>query len=723
MEILNYDIETHSFVKTSKNLGDMVTKVRELNWDYSEKDYEFDLRYMKIVDTLFKEKIKIQSKRNTKSNEDAELVKYLYSQIPKPKENTFKCNIVFYGDDLKSLRIDYFCLSSIVNIIMNILDNIINQFNFPQLLSEVIEQNNFSRIMDIALWGKSIMKYKDEFKEVENISFCLSSSHDDNINIYYVILFSYFYKVLFPKVKSVTINLNEVRINNVYNIDKNPYKIRESDVVLFCKKFENLFLSNLIITSLLTNYDSLHALRIIMSESFINEINYIIDKEFEKSHFKEMISKKISLIYFRKLMMIKKISKLSITINSLDIFLFKEIINLIALHTDAQELELQLFSEPKFFNLRKLYLNYLTGQEFQDIDPNIIEKYQIIMYPYIDSLDESIIPLIEEEKIPDLLFPFFKKNINNLKLILNDYVKNYKTFYLDISPYEELCKYDNYNIEIILFVFVVLCAFENSSLIKTLQLKCLNINYSSVLHIKKKINKLISGKLIDLSNCKELENLGLNMEGISLLLDFNTIPVDNLKKLSFELSTLQDVKALSEYLKNKKKELIKLTEFKLSITINDSEKIFDELLKILENIPCNLETLKLTIENNIGKKELVKIVKAMNKNMNLLEKLNNLSLHCNSRELDNYLDENKINNLKEYLHEKNANFVGKCKSSAENRRITLSLLKWPKLDILTSIMLSFNKIVNNSEVKNSKKIFSKIFDFMGKSQDFFVFVN
>ena len=161
----------------------------------------------------------------------------------------------------------------------------------------------------------------------------------------------------------------------------------------------------------------------------------------------------------------------------------------------------------------------------------------------------------------------------------------------------------------------------------------------------------------------------------------------------------------------------------MSITINDSEKIFDELLKILENIPCNLETLKLTIENNIGKKELVKIVKAMNKNMNLLEKLNNLSLHCNSRELDNYLDENKINNLKEYLHEKNANFIGKCKSSAENKRITLSLLKWPKLDIMTSIMLSFNKIVNNTEVKNSKKIFSKIFDFMGKSQDFFVFVN
>ena len=59
-----------------------------------------------------------------------------------------------------------------------------------------------------------------------------------------------------------------------------------------------------------------------------------------------MISKKLSLLYFRKLMLIKTISKLSLTINSLDTFLFREIINLIALHHDAQDLELQLFSEP-----------------------------------------------------------------------------------------------------------------------------------------------------------------------------------------------------------------------------------------------------------------------------------------------------------------------------------------------------------------------------------------
>ena len=720
METLSYDMESHSFVKTNIQLGDMITKIREISWDYMEKDPDFSLKYMKTVDTLLKEKTKIPTKKNVKINEDAELIRIIHNQVSNPKENKFQCNLLFNENDPKSLKIDYCCLISIGNIISLILDNIIHENNFPQLLFELTEHSNFSRIMDIELWGKSLMKYKDIFNEVENISFSLSSSHDDTFNINYVILFSYFYKVLFPKVKKITINLNEVRINNIYNIDKNPYKIRVNDIVSFCQKFERLFLSNFIIISLISNYDTLSALRIIMSESFINEINHIFDKEYEKSQFKEMISKNLSLIYFRKLMLIKTISKLSLTINALDTFLFREIINLIALHHDTQDLELQLFSEPKFLNLRKLYLNYLSSQDFHEIDPNIIEKYQIIMYQYIDSLDEYILPLIEEEKLPDLLFPLFKKNITNLKLILNEFIKNYKNFYLDISPYEELCKYDNYNIEIILFVCVVLFAFEQSTSIKTLELKCLNISYSSVLQIKKKINHLISGKLADLTNCKDLESITLNMEGISLILDFNKIPVNNLKKLIIDISTIRDIKELNMALNNKKNELVKLTELKLNISLNENDKIFDEFLKIFENIPCNLENLRLTIENMIGKNELLRIITAMKKNLHLLEKKINCILHCNSKELS--LFENKINNLNEYFQSK-VNCVGKCKSSVESKRITIPLIKWPELKIMTSVLLSFNMLVKTNEIKNKDKIFSKIFNFMGKSQDLLVILN
>jgi hypothetical protein len=432
---------------------------------------------MKYIDGLYGDKIKNQNKKNIKGTEIAEIVKLVFYQIPKPNENIFKNNITYSDDSKKSLKIDYLCLISICNIIWYILKDIVEQKAFPQLLNEILEQNNYSKIMDVKIWDASLMKYKNDFNKVESISFNLTGSHDANIELYYTILFYYFYKVLFPNVHQISINLNETKINNIYNSDKNPYKIKENDIISFCDKFKNLFLSNFIITGLIGSNVSLQALRIVMYESYIHEIIHIFSNEFEKSRFKDKISIKHSLIYFRKLMLINEISRLSITINCLDRILFKEIINLIALHRNIEILELQLFSDQKSFNLRKLYLNYLRGLEFDEIDPEINEKYQIIMYPYIDSLD-NISPLIEEEKIPDLLFPFFKKNINNLRLVLNDYIKIYKSFYLDISPYEELCKYDNYNIEILLFIYIVLSALETSSMINRLQLKCLNINYN-----------------------------------------------------------------------------------------------------------------------------------------------------------------------------------------------------------------------------------------------------
>ena len=349
------------------------------------------------------------------------------------------------------------------------------------------------------------------------------------------------------------------------------------------------------------------------------------------------------------------------------------------------------------------------------------------MYPYMENLDENIVPLIEEEKIPDLLFPLFKKNINNLKLILNDYVKHYKSFYLDISPYEELCKYDNYNIELILFVFVVLCAFENSNSLRRLQLICVNINYSAVFEIKKKINKLIDEKLADLSECKELETLNLNMAGISLLLDFNKLSV-SLKKLFIDISTLRDMQELNQAFKNKKNELVNLAEVKLVLNLTENDQIFNELLKIFGNLPCNLENLKLTIENNIDIHELLQIFKAIHNNIdiNLIEKKINISLHCNSKELESYLDDNRINSLIEYFQNNNANFIGKCKLNGELRRrnaFIFTLIKWPKKDILSSIILSFNKNVNKNEMENKEKIFSRIFNYMGKSQDFIVCLN
>ena len=514
MEILNYNYKKHTFERMpdySKKLSDLVVKAKEIIWDYEECgiDNLLDIKLMKYIDGLYGDKTKNQNKKNTKGTEIAEIVKLVFYQLPKPNENIFKNNLTYSDDSKKSLKIDYLCLISICNIIWYILKDIVDQKNFPQLLNEILEQNNYSKIMDVKIWDASLMKYKNDFNKVESISFNLSGSHDANIELYYSILFYYFYKVLFPNVHHIYINLNETKINNIYNADKNPYKIRENDVISFCDKFKYLFLSNFIITSLIGSNVNLQSLRIVMYESYIHEIIHVFSNEFEKSRFREKISIKHSLIYFRKLMLISQISRLSLTINCLDRILFKEIINLIALNRNTEILELQLFPDQKPYNLRKLYLNYLRGLEFDEIDPEINEKYQIIMYPYVDSLD-NISPLIEEEKIPDLLFPIFKKNINNLRLALNDYIKAYKSFYLDISPYEELCKYDNYNVEILLFIYIILSALETSSMINKLQIQCLNINYISVQQIKKTINKLKKEKLKEENKNVELKDIDLS---------------------------------------------------------------------------------------------------------------------------------------------------------------------------------------------------------------------
>ena len=741
MEILNYNYKKHTFERMpdySKKLSDLVVKAKEIIWDYEEGgiDNLLDIKLMKYIDGLYGDKTKNQNKKNTKGTEIAEIVKLVFYQLPKPNENIFKNNLTYSDDSKKSLKIDYLCLISICNIIWYILKDIVDQKNFPQLLNEILEQNNYSKIMDVKIWDASLMKYKNDFNKVESISFNLSGSHDANIELYYSILFYYFYKVLFPNVHHIYINLNETKINNIYNADKNPYKIRENDVISFCDKFKYLFLSNFIITSLIGSNVNLQSLRIVMYESYIHEIIHVFSNEFEKSRFREKISIKHSLIYFRKLMLISQISRLSLTINCLDRILFKEIINLIVLNRNTEILELQLFPDQKPYNLRKLYLNYLRGLEFDEIDPEINEKYQIIMYPYVDSLD-NISPLIEEEKIPDLLFPIFKKNINNLRLALNDYIKAYKSFYLDISPYEELCKYDNYNVEILLFIYIILSALETSSMINKLQIQCLNINYISVQQIKKTINKLKKEKLkeenknvelkdIDLSKCEVLESIIFNMTGISFFVDFSKLPINSLKSLDIEISSLRDLKSINEGLKSQKDKFKKLTEIRLNICINIFEDIFDELLKIFENIPFSVKNIKITIENIIGKSELYRILKAYHRNIRKEQKINCL-LDCNSKELEGFFDESKIKLLKDSYNAENGFFINKCELKTLKHKnqatiikeITFSLVDWPEKNIMESIINSFTKSVNEYKdfQRYNKNIFSRIFSFIGNTHE------
>ena len=213
------------------------------------------------------------------------------------------------------------------------------------------------------------------------------------------------------------------------------------------------------------------------------------------------------------------------------------------------------------------------------------------------------------------------------------------------------------------------------------------------------------------------------MAGISLYLDFNKLSVDNLRKIIIEISTLKDMKAFNEALRNLNDRLLNLVKIKLCLVLNDNDKIFEEFLNIYDNIPLNIDIFKLTIENTIGKNELIKIMKGVYKNINITrDKKANYILYCNSKELEGYLHDIKINYLREYFLDNNVSFVEKCKYNEEqNKRISLSLIKKPQIDKIKPIIFCFNKIVNNNEI--NKILCSKIFSFMGKEQSFIINLN
>jgi hypothetical protein len=151
------------------------------------------------------------------------------------------------------------------------------------------------------------------------------------------------------------------------------------------------------------------------------------------------------------------------------------------------------------------------------------------------------------------------------------------------------------------------------------------------------------------------------------------------------------MKAINEGLKNLKNNLLKLNDMKITICVNISTEIFNECIKIYDNLPLNLEIFILTIENIIGQNDLVKIIKNCHRNIKFVSGKNILyCLVCDSQELEMYLDNFRVHNLKSIFASNGCDFVKKCKLKVgEMKKITLTLTKWPERNILESIIFAF----------------------------------
>ena len=644
MEILNCEYKNNNLeIKKDKvNLGSIVGDI-QVNFYQLDEDLEkfYILENMKI----FANRSKSVGKIWNPNMEKAELIKNIVLQSNPGIPSNINLEI-----ENKKIRVDYFCIKSISNDIIRLLKTIVDKKDYQKILVELIEQSNLNRSIDDKKKDSSLYlkQISDKFNNVEEISFELSDKKDENFEINNILLFYFFYKLLFPKVNSIIINLDLIQLSEKYNQLKNPYNFKDDKIKEFAENFKNIIFANFLVTcAIMLSNETLAKLKIEASESYINEINYIINKQCKNKNYTEKIMKENGLILFKKLMKIKNINNLSLSINCLDRFLFNELISFITLNRNMQILELNLFYNPKFFIMRKIYLNYLKGQDYYEIDPNIMDKYAIVYFPYIETLEKDIPSRVEEEKIPDLIFPEFKKNLNILKMILNEYIISFCEFSLDISPYDELSKYENYNVEIILFIFSILLFLEKSKNIKTLRLKCSNIDYNLVSLILKKINKLISLKLIDFSGCEKLSNLSLEIQGISLILNFSKLPFNSLEKLDLSISALKDIEKLDEFFKEHKDDLKNLTQLNLSFPfVYDFDNSTKSFIKIFDNLPPNLKILTINNENMMQKEDILEIIKKIQNNKISL----NCELKCECFELEEFLNDNKIEDLKVFLN-------------------------------------------------------------------------
>ena len=712
MEILNCQYENHKLeIKEqdkTKDLANLVVKIQENFFDIEDDmDSLYILENMRMYEAIFGDRSKYGGKNISLSEERAVLIRIVCQQIGKEKPYCLN-----FKKNNKKLKIDYLCLESIATVIKKMLENIIDKEDFHRWLDEIIEKNNFSSIMNCEIWGMPLKQIKTAFNQVEELSFELSGNNDDEFDINYI---------------SITINLDVFKASKKISELKNPYDFKVSKVGEISKSFDNLFLANFLITCIIAiskDAFTLNKLKIKSSESYINENNYIICNEYKNKNIKEKIRKEKGFILFKKLMKIKTMTSLSFSINCLDRFLFKEIINFIAMRQTIKSLELNLFFNPKFFNKRKIYLNYLGGQDFTEIDPNTIDKYGIVYFPYIRMLGEDIMSIIEEEKIPDLLYPEFKKNLNNLKIILNQYIITLNEFSLDITPYDELIKYENYSVQIILFILVIFFSLEKSKEIETIKLKCSNYEYLYVSQIMKRINKLITPRLIDLSKCEKLKKLELDVQGISLFIDFDKLPFNSLQKLDISISNLKDMEKVSAFLKNNKNNLFQLTQLNISLLfVYDTNFIMKEFIKIFENIPPCIKELIINNENLMRKEEILEILKKIRNN-----KISFIcKLECVCPEIEKFASDKKLNDFQTFLNTKGNIKADNLKLILESKKcINIDFILFPDVDKINSIIFCLNKIIKDSGDKKEdqyKKIYSNIIKFMAKRQNISILLN
>ena len=727
----NKKIEIIPKEKKDNEITNKITNIQQCNINFTLNLFNlFSPHKLLLFKNIMKNKIII--KEELSNDEKYKYIELLYNNLQNYLEIK-KCNIEI--SDKKTLHLNINSFKSLTEFYMKIIFQIIrNKLNLKECINKMINDGEFKTfISNEKIWNKTLYDYISYFKNIEFISFSLSDNYE-NFEIEIILLFYYFYGFLFKEVNRFYINLN---IKNNYN----SYQISKTKLVESVEKNENLIISNLILINIISKNGKLKELFISLDDSNMNEFYSIFTKQFEND-FINNINIFESSLYFKNLMYLNSIEKLSFEFVSLDPMLFIQNNELILrFYNHLTHLKLIFFPyKNNKINFRKILFNHNFFKfKGKNIDNNINN--------YVDSIiiheNKSSIKILNEEKIPKFLFDLFIENLNTLRMTLDLLIISFKleSLEININPYPILEKYDLYTINIIFFIYNILLSLKNSQKFKKFSIECYNIN--NVKNIVNKIKRsLINNNSdnnninkiyeIDFSKNEKISELHFNLKNISYFFTFDKLPYINLKNLSLENLDYFELKEYNNFFIKEKTKFINLKFLKISV--NDYfEYNKDEILIFFSYaLPLYLEKLIFTFQVDITVSFFINIIDGFYKNEKIFSIQKNFFLFFSIQELipfkqresfqkqtikffENKLIKNNILYKILFQNVSNNNLINN-----NNNIIILELYKFLKNPYFINIIFCFKKILKKTNTNNRiiqetdfKKIFTNIFLFMG----------
>ena len=510
-----------------------------------------------------------------------------------------------------SIKLSHDIIEDITNMLMTLLSSFMNTRNYQKKLIELLEGNTKL----IELMSKN---YENEIKMIESldsikeIKFFIADDVQINIDIDKIYLFYLFYKILFPSVLIININLNISKLNQKYSTKdsglKAVYSMDVNEIKNISSEYINCFMANyLLIKTICENCSSVQ-----FTYSQIDDYIIEIDDLFNKFGINFQNKYDLNLMFYNSFFNIPKLLKFTININSLDNLLFKNFLVLFFSFLSKktmviEELEINLFPKEIHsygINFRKILLNKiffenLVQKDFDDYKDNSINwKYERVFRLNSKKENKPLIS-IRDDKILDLLYDDFSNNLLILILLLEKNVKNNKMKISLIMPKFLLDK-KNYSSAIYFFLHNLFKILEKKAGLIKLNLLKLESNIL--------VPEIVPNN-IDLHKCL-IQNIEIKIGNISKIIDLNLLPYQSLESIKLSNVFYEDIRDLSNGINkiNEKKEdkKLKLLKIKLNYQTYIDYDIINKLFTL--GYCTTIENLYLKFKNEFSKDDIIKLI-------------------------------------------------------------------------------------------------------------------